>query len=155
MNDNSGIRNLFEIRQLCDNDFINWKTLWKQYLEFYKTSVEDLVYETTFKRLISIDHFSQNAFVAEQDNELVGLVHYIYHPHNWKIEDVCYLQDLFVLKTARGIGVGRALIESVYLAADRNDTSTVYWLTQDFNEQARKLYDNIGTITSFIKYNRN
>ena len=155
MNDNSGIRNLFEIRQLCDNDFINWKILWKQYLKFYKTSVEDLVYETTFKRLISIDHFSQNAFVAEQDNELVGLVHYIYHPHNWKIEDVCYLQDLFVLKTARGIGVGRALIESVYLAADRNDTSTVYWLTQDFNEQARKLYDNIGTITSFIKYNRN
>ena len=155
MDENIGIRNLFEIRQPCDNDFINWKTLWKQYLEFYKTSVEDLVYETTFKRLISIDHFSQNAFVAEQDNELVGLVHYIYHPHNWKIEDVCYLQDLFVLKTARGTGVGRALIESVYLAADRNDTSTVYWLTQDFNEQARKLYDNIGTITSFIKYNRN
>ena len=155
MNENSGKRKLFEIRQLSDNDFINWKTLWKQYLEFYKTSVEDLVYETTFKRLISNHHFSQNAFVAEQGNKLIGLVHYIYHPHNWKIEDVCYLQDLFVLKTARGTGVGRALIESVYLAADRNDTSTVYWLTQDFNEQARKLYDNIGTITSFIKYNRN
>ena len=62
---------------------------------------------------------------------------------------------MFVLKTARGTGVGRALIESVYLAADRNGTPTVYWLTQDFNEQARKLYDNIGTITSFIKYNRN
>jgi GNAT superfamily N-acetyltransferase len=155
MNENSGKRKLFEIRQLSDNDFINWKTLWKQYLEFYKTSVEDLVYETTFERLISSDHFSQNAFVAEQENELIGLVHYIYHPHNWKIEDVCYLQDLFVLKTARGTGVGRALIESVYLAADRNGTPTVYWLTQDFNEQARKLYDNIGTITSFIKYNRN
>ena len=62
---------------------------------------------------------------------------------------------MFVLKTARGTGVGRALIESVYLAADRNGTPIVYWLTQDFNEQARKLYDNIGTITSFIKYNRN
>lgn len=155
MNENSSKRKLFEIRQLSDNDFINWKTLWKQYLEFYKTSVEDVVYETTFERLISSDHFSQNAFVAEQENELIGLVHYIYHPHNWKIEDVCYLQDLFVLKTARGTGVGRALIESVYLAADRNGTPTVYWLTQDFNEQARKLYDNIGTITSFIKYNRN
>ena len=155
MNENSGKRKLFEIRELSDNDFINWKTLWKQYLEFYKTSVEDLVYETTFKRLISNHHFSQNAFVAEQGNKLIGLVHYIYHPHNWKIEDVCYLQDLFVLKTARGTGVGRALMEAVYLAADRNDTSTVYWLTQDFNEQARKLYDNIGTITSFIRYNRN
>ena len=145
----------FEIRELFNDDFIKWKSLWKQYLEFYKTSVEDLVYETTFKRLISSNHLSQNAFVAEQENELIGLVHYIYHPHNWKIEDVCYLQDLFVLKTARGTGVGRALMETVYLAADRNKTSTVYWLTQDFNEQARELYDNIGILTSFIKYNRN
>ena len=47
MNENSGKRKLFEIRQLSDKDFINWKTLWKQYLEFYKTSVKDLVYETT------------------------------------------------------------------------------------------------------------
>ena len=145
----------FEIRELFNDDFIKWKSLWKQYLEFYKTSLEDLVYETTFKRLISSNHLSQNAFVAEQENELIGLVHYIYHPHNWKIEDVCYLQDLFVLKTARGTGVGRALMETVYLAADRNKTSTVYWLTQDFNEQARELYDNIGILTSFIKYNRN
>ena len=83
----------FEIRELSENDFINWKTLWTQYLEFYKTSVENLVYETTFKRLISSNRLSQNAFVAEQENELIGLVHYIYHPHNWKIEDVCYLQD--------------------------------------------------------------
>ena len=38
--------------------------------------------------------------------------------------------------------------------ADKNKTSTVYWLTQDSNQQARKLYDNIGSVTSFIKYNR-
>ena len=145
----------FKIRKLSDDDFINWKILWKQYLEFYKASVEDKVYEITFKRLISSNRLTQNAFIAEQDDEIVGLVHFIYHPHNWKIEDVCYLQDLFVLKTVRGTGVARALIESVYLSADRNETSTVYWLTQDFNESARKLYDNIGSVTSFIKYNRN
>tara|TARA_B100000768_G_scaffold43719_1_gene42502 strand:- start:31 stop:486 length:456 start_codon:yes stop_codon:yes gene_type:complete len=145
---------LFEIRELSENDFLNWKTLWKQYLEFYQTSVEDLVYEITFKRLISSNYLFQNALVANQGNNLMGLVHFIYHPHNWKVEDVCYLQDLFVLPTIRGIGVGRALIEAVYSAADKNETSTVYWLTQGSNKQARKLYDNIGSVTSFIKYNR-
>ena len=145
---------LFEIRELSENDFLNWKTLWKQYLEFYQTSVEDLVYEITFKRLISSNYLFQNALVANQGNNLMGLVHFIYHPHNWKVEDVCYLQDLFVLPTIRGIGVGRALIEAVYSAADKNETSTVYWLTQDSNKQARKLYDNIASVTSFIKYNR-
>jgi GNAT superfamily N-acetyltransferase len=144
----------FEIRKLSDNDFINWKMVWSQYLEFYKSSVEDIVYETTFKRLIASNHLSQNAFVADEGNKLIGLVHFIYHPHNWKIEDVCYLQDLFVLPTLRGTGVGRGLIEAVYSDADKNKTSTVYWLTQDSNKQARKLYDNIASVTSFIKNNR-
>ena len=127
MNENGGKRKLFEIRQLSDNDFINWKTLWKQYLEFYKTSVEDLVYETTFKRLISSDHFSQNAFVAEQDNELIGLVHL--SSSQWKIEDVCYLQ-IYHFENCSRYWIGRALMETVYLIADRNDTSAVYWLTR-------------------------
>ena len=142
-----------EIRKLSENDFINWKILWNKYLEFYQTSVEDLVYETTFKRLISNDHLSQNALVANQGNNLIGLVHFIYHPHNWKFKDVCYLQDLFVLPTIRGTCVGRALIESVYTAAIKNGTSTFYWLTQNTNEQARNLYNNIASVTSFIKYN--
>mgnify|MGYP006138227055 FL=1 len=145
---------LFEIRRLCKEDFSNWKTLWCQYLKFYKSSVDNVVYETTFKRLISNQHTYQNALVAAQENSLIGLAHYIYHPHNWKIEDVCYLQDLFVIPTIRGIGVGRTLIEAVYSASDENKTPTVYWLTQDFNKQARRLYDNIGSLTPFIKYNR-
>ena len=86
--------------------------------------------------------------------QLIGLVHYIYHPHNWKIEDVCYIQDLFVSPNIRGTGVGRALIEAVYSASDEKKIATVYWLTQDFNKQARRLYDNIGSLTPFIKYNR-
>ena len=145
---------LFKVRTLYEDDFSNWKTLWHKYLMFYNTSVQDIVYETTFKRLISSQNSSQNALVAEQDNYLIGLVHYIYHPHNWKVEDVCYLQDLFVESTIRGTGVGRALIEAVYSASDTNNASTVYWLTQDFNKEARRLYDNIASLTPFIKYNR-
>jgi len=142
------------IRPLQDGDFQAWKLLWRAYLEFYKTSVVDIVYETSFGRMISRQNISQNAFVAERDGVLVGLVHYIFHPHNWKIEDVCYLQDLYVAPELRGCGVGRALIEAVYAASDARDVSKVYWLTQDFNKPARRLYDYIGSVTPFIKYQR-
>jgi GNAT superfamily N-acetyltransferase len=81
-------------------------------------------------------------------------VHYIYHPHNWKREDVCYLQDLYAVPEYRGQGVGRALIEAVYKTADANGTPAVYWLTQDFNQTARQLYDRVATLTPFIKYTR-
>ena len=54
----------------------------------------------------------------------------------------------------RGTGVGRALIEAVYEAADTEGAPSVYWLTQDFNTEARKLYDRIGQVSPFIKYGR-
>ena len=146
--------NLFVVRRLQENDFQDWQALWRGYLEFYATAVESLVYKTTFERLISNENQSQNAVVAEQSGSLVGLVHYIFHPHNWKIEDVCYLQDLYVSPKLRGCGIGRGLIEAVYSASDDAGASNVYWLTQDFNEQARRLYDNIALVTPFIKYTR-
>lgn len=146
--------NSVSIRPLQDGDFQAWKHLWHAYLEFYDTTVEDIVYETSFSRMLSDQNLSQNALVAEQDGVLVGVTHYIFHPHNWKIEDVCYLQDLYVVPESRGGGVGRALIEAVYTASDARDISTVYWLTQDFNKPARRLYDYIGVVTPFIKYNR-
>ena len=142
------------IRPLAAADFEIWCGLWRAYLAFYETTVADEIYDVTFARLIAPDHPAQNAFVAVIDGTVAGLVHYIYHPHNWRREDVCYLQDLFVDPAYRGGGVGRDLIEAVYRAADANDTPSVYWLTQDFNHTARQLYDRVATVTPFIKYTR-
>ncbi|MCM2563483.1 GNAT family N-acetyltransferase [Lutimaribacter sp. EGI FJ00015] len=142
------------IRPLTAQDEADWRRLWTAYLEFYGTTVAEEVYQTTFARLLDPARPAQNALIALQDGRAVGLVHYIYHPHNWRIDDVCYLQDLYADPDVRGTGVGRALIEAVYEAADENGTPSVYWLTQDFNETARKLYDRIATLTPFIKYQR-
>ncbi|PVA10082.1 GNAT family N-acetyltransferase [Pelagivirga sediminicola] len=142
------------IRPLSPHDEAAWRRLWTGYLEYYETSVSEEVYQTTFQRLLSADHPKQNGLIALHGDQPVGLVHYIYHPHNWKIEDVCYLQDLYADPAARGTGVGRALIEAVYKAADADGCPSVYWMTQDFNQTARRLYDRIATLTPFIKYSR-
>ena len=84
----------------------------------------------------------------------MGLTHYLFHRHGWRIENVVYLQDLYVDPEVRGTGAGRALIEAVYRAADEAGCPSVYWLTQDFNSTARQLYDRIATVTPFIKYQR-
>lgn len=142
------------VRELRAGDEPVWRDLWTAYLAFYETSVPDAVYQSTFARLLGDDPRDFNALVAEKDGQLVGLTHYLFHRHAWKIEEVCYLQDLYATPESRGHGVGRALIEAVYKAADDAGAPTVYWLTQDFNETARKLYDRIGTLTPFIKYQR-
>ncbi|MBY8976933.1 GNAT family N-acetyltransferase [Rhodobacteraceae bacterium NNCM2] len=143
-----------KIRPLTAADEAEWRVLWTGYLEFYETSVPEEVYQSTFARLLGDDAQDFHCFVAEKDGALIGLTHYLFHRHCWRIENVIYLQDLFVSEAARGTGAGRALIEAVYAAADAAGCPSVYWLTQDFNHTARKLYDRIGTLTPFIKYQR-
>ncbi|NRA99044.1 MAG: GNAT family N-acetyltransferase [Rhodobacteraceae bacterium] len=142
------------IRPLAREDRPEWTRLWSAYLTFYETTLPEEVYETYFERLLGDDAQDFNGFVAELDGKLVGLTHYLFHRHGWKLENTCYLQDLFAHPEVRGQGIGRALIEAVYKAADANGTPSVYWLTQDFNATARQLYDRIGTKTPFIVYRR-
>lgn len=148
------VANALTIRTLRAEDKSQWADMWRDYLAFYETALPDDVYETTFSRLLGDDPQDFSCFVAEQNGALVGLTHYLFHRHAWKVEKVCYLQDLFARPKARGAGVGRALIQAVYDEADRQGAPSVYWLTQDFNHTARKLYDRIGTLTPFIKYAR-
>jgi GNAT superfamily N-acetyltransferase len=142
------------IRPLRDQDRADWARLWKGYLDYYETTVADAVYDSTFARLLGPDPQDFNGLLAEVQGRPVGLVHYLFHRHCWKIENVCYLQDLYAEPSVRGQGVGRALIEAVYAAADANGTPAVYWLTQDFNVTARRLYDQVAQVTPFIRYNR-
>ena len=142
------------IRPLAPQDEPDWRRLWTGYLAFYQTSVPEPVYTSTFARLLGSDPRDFNGLIATVDGQAVGLAHYLFHRHCWKIEETCYLQDLYVDPAARGTGLGRALIKAVYAAADAAGAPAVYWLTQDFNHQARQLYDRVAKVSPFIRYNR-
>ena len=143
-----------KIRELRTDDEAAWRDLWTGYLEYYESTVPKEVYQTTFARLLGDDPQDFSGLIAQADGVPVGLTHYLFHRHAWKVENVCYLQDLYTDPSVRGTGAGRALIEAVYAAADAAGCPSVYWLTQDFNATARRLYDRVGCLTPFIRYNR-
>ena len=143
-----------KIRPLAKADYDEWRALWISYLEFYETSLTAEVIDENFSRFIDNDQTRQNALVAESTDELVGLVHYIFHLDTWAIQEICYLQDLFVIPRNRGKKIGQLLIEGVYKRADKYGAPSVYWLTQEFNAPARKLYDRMADLTPFIHYER-
>ena len=143
-----------KIRSLAKADYDEWRALWISYLEFYETSLTAEVIDENFSRFIDNDQTRQNALVAESTDELVGLVHYIFHLDTWAIQEICYLQDLFVIPRNRGKKIGQLLIEGVYKRADKYGAPSVYWLTQEFNVPARKLYDRLADLTPFVHYER-
>ncbi|WP_138468903.1 GNAT family N-acetyltransferase [Poseidonocella sp. HB161398] len=140
------------VRPLAAGDRPHWDRLWSAYLEFYGTSRPPELLDATFARLLG--DAPQHCLIAEAEGRPAGLAHYIFHAHNWHLAPVCYLQDLYADPEARGRGLGRALIEAVYAAADAAGAADTYWLTQEDNATARQLYDRVGQVTPFVKYSR-
>ena len=143
-----------EIRPLGPADRAAWEPLWRAYLAFYDTTRAAEVYDTTFARYTDPARTDMRAWLAWDGAQAVGLVHTITHPHGWQVAEVTYLQDLFTLPEARGKGVARALIETVYTFADAEGRGNVYWMTNRGNATARALYDRIAVATDFMKYSR-
>lgn len=144
----------FSIRTLQPADRSRWGALWQGYLDFYETAVPADVTELTWRRLMDPEAPILGFCAARADGDLLGIVHYLFHPVTWAAGPRCYLEDLFTAPHARGKGVGRALIEAVYAAADARGADQVYWLTASTNATARKLYDQVATATPFMKYRR-
>lgn len=140
------------IRPLKKEDRPAWEDLWSAYLAFYEENLAQEVTDTLFGRLLTDDHHA--GLVAEQDSGLVGFSHYLVHDSTWSIAPTCYLEDLFVDGAIRGGGIGRKLIEGVYAAADIAGCGNVYWHTHDHNARARQLYDRIGILSTFVRYDR-
>jgi GNAT superfamily N-acetyltransferase len=145
------------IRLAQPDDFAQWKLLWDGYNAFYGrsgvTALPEEITRMTWSRFFD-SYEPMRAFVAEESGQLLGLVHCIFHRSTISIAPTCYLQDLFTIESARGKGVGRALIERVYAEARQAACSRVYWLTHETNQTAMKLYDKVAEKSGFIVYRK-
>jgi GNAT superfamily N-acetyltransferase len=142
---------MIEIAPLAPADFEAWAPLWRGYQTFYKVDLPAETTRLTFARLTQGAE-PMGAFLARDGGQALGMVHWIVHRSCWTPGDYCYLQDLFVAAEARGAGVGRKLIEAVYDVARARGCSRVYWLTQETNTPAMRLYDDVATKSGFLQY---
>ena len=140
------------VRPLEAKDRPVWDELWQGYLTFYKVSqFAPEVTDATWQRLLD-PNGPLYGFVAVDGEEVLGLVHFLYHPSSWTIGPYCYLQDLFAFPAARKRGVGEALIEAVADAARTQNAARVYWLTHETNAAGRSLYDRVARHAGFLHY---
>jgi GNAT superfamily N-acetyltransferase len=141
------------IRKLEAADHTGWLPLWRGYQAFYGVTLGDDVTAATWARLLDTKEPVWGLGAFEGDR-LLGIVHCVLHRSTWMTADTCYLQDLFVVAEARGLGIARRLVEAVYADADRLGARQVYWLTHTSNATARALYDKLATNGGFIVYER-
>ncbi|MER9158361.1 GNAT family N-acetyltransferase [Mesorhizobium sp. M0778] len=141
------------IRVLQGDDQTQWRALWAQYLDFEGTTLDAIVHDRTWTRLLDEAEPIHGA-LALAGGEAVGFVHYIFRRSTWSLSDSCYLQDLFVAPTARGKGYGRALIAHVCAEAANAGSSHVDWQTQAENSSAIALYEKVAERSGYIQFRK-
>jgi GNAT superfamily N-acetyltransferase len=145
------------IRPIAPSDYAAWRPLWDGYNQFYGrhgvTALPEHITAATWARFLD-PREAVHAFVAEQDGELIGLVHCLFHRSTTRLIDVCYLQDLFTAEPMRGKGVARRLIQAVTDLAREAGSTRVYWTTHLTNEAGRRLYDKVASHLGFIVYSQ-
>jgi len=143
------------IRPVEPSDLGAWSPLWDGYNAFYgrqaDTALPEHITQSTWRRFLDPDE-PVFALVAQRHGQLVGLAHYLFHRSMTRVEDVCYLSDLFTAQALRGQGIGRALIRGVHEQARARGSKRVYWQTHESNTAGRRLYDTLGRYEGFIVY---
>ncbi len=139
------------IRDAKPEDETRWRALWDGYLAFYGVTVTPDITDATWRRVF--DPASAIFMrVAEVDGEVKGFTLSLTHEGTWVRAPDCYLEDLFVDESARGHGVGRALLDDLVALCKKNGWARLYWHTEEGNVTARKLYDSYVKSDGHIRY---
>jgi GNAT superfamily N-acetyltransferase len=82
-------------------------------------------------------------FVAEVENDIVGIALYYYRYSTWKGKTI-HLEDLVVKDSMRGTGLGYALYSEIIKQAKKDQVRRIDWNVLDWNTPAIDFYEKSG-----------
>ena len=93
------------------------------------------------------DGFQENplfyTFVAEVDDEILGMALYYYRYSTWKGKTI-HLEDLIVKEKMRGSGMGFMLYAEIIAQGKKDGVRRIEWNVLDWNQSAIDFYEKTG-----------
>ena len=132
------------IRQIEQRDNVELAKIVRDTLaEFGANHPGTVYYDPTTDALFELFQTPGSSyFVAEQNGKLLGGAGFF--PSEGLPEDTCELVKMYLLPEARGLGLGKNLIDLVLTNAGQNGYQNVYIETMPELRKAMKVYEKFG-----------
>jgi GNAT superfamily N-acetyltransferase len=132
------------IRVAIADDCATILTFIKDLAEYEKLSHEVVTDETGLRTTLFGARPAAEVLIAELASTPVGFALFFQSYSTFLGKPGLYLEDLFVRPTARGKGVGRALMSALAWIAVSRDYGRFEWSVLDWNEPALQFYRSLG-----------
>lgn len=133
-----------EIAPIAAEEFERLLPLIAAYQRFYEVERIDTDRNRAFFRRFLAPSEDGLLLGARGEGELLGYACLYWHFSSLEACESVLMNDLYVEESARGRGVGRALIEASAAVARERGAAFVEWSTAPDNETAQRLYDSTG-----------
>lgn len=141
-----------QVRPLGDKDFFPWLGLFEGYSEFSKSNLTDEKALRVWSWIIDKNHDLDGAVAVDDNGDFVGFTLYRAFPRTLSGDVGLFIDDLFVTAAVRDSGVSTSLLDFARDYARAHHYRTLQWLTPADDKAARKLYDEVGTRTTWVTY---
>ena len=94
-----------------------------------------------------------HGFVAVSESDtIVGYVTYFFAYYTWTGKSL-YMDDLYITREFRGLGIGTSLIREVIDFAKSNDCKKLRWQVSEWNKPAIEFYQSLGATVDSVESN--
>lgn len=90
----------YKITKLNSNDFDEWATLFRAYIDFYETTIPDEQYRKTFDRILDTNSDLYALVMRQQqgesgDGKLIAIAHFFPQQTPWSEKNIMLLNGMF------------------------------------------------------------
>lgn len=143
---------MITVTALQPEDRQQWQQLYYGYAEFYEVEMNQQILDTVWQWIFD-DSQNFYALVArDEQNNLVGLMHYRKMPSPLRGTNVGFLDDLYVDSSQRGSGIVDQLFVALRQQGKEHGWPLIRWITAESNYRARAVYDRLADKTHWQTY---
>jgi GNAT superfamily N-acetyltransferase len=135
------------IRPATTDDVPQILSFIRELAEYEKMSEQVMATEDTLRATLFGERAYAEVLIGEANGAPAGFALFFHNYSTWLAKPGIYLEDLYVSPSARGLGLGKALLVSLARIALERGCGRLEWSVLDWNEPAIQFYRSLGAVS--------